>query len=284
MRTVTVTLSNGDVAVRADLDRAFDLAIPLRFGGAQPSAFGAPPAVGAPLRVGSFVGDIAHGGSCNCSEYRLVPHCNGTHTECVGHVTRQPVHIADVLKGGLVPALLLSIETPAAGDCAESADPVPRPADRLITAGAIAATWQQWPWPNVCARALVLRTLPNDPDKPARAYVAEAPPPYLTRDAAAWLVRHGIEHVLLDVPSMDRLDDGGRLAAHRVFWGLPSASTDAEAATRPRATITELVFAPDSVPDGRYLLDLQVPAFAADAAPSRPILYPVVANASDRGT
>jgi hypothetical protein len=32
---------------------------------------------------------------------------------------------------------------------------------------------------------------------------------------------------------------------------------------------------PDSAPDGLYLLDLHVPAFAADAAPSRPVLYPV---------
>lgn len=281
---VTVTLSGGDAEVSADLDRAFDLAIPLRFGGVQPSAFGAPPATGTPLRVGDFVGDVAHGGSCNCAEYRLVPHCNGTHTECVGHVTRQPVHISDVLKGGLEPALLLSIETPVAGDCAESSDPAARPSDRLITAGAIEATWQQWPWPNVRVRALVLRTLPNDPGKPARAYRADAPPPYLTREAAEWLVQHGIEHVLLDVPSMDRLDDGGRLTAHRVFWGLPPASTDAGAATRPKATITELVFAADSVPDGAYLLDLQVPAFAADAAPSRPILYPVVTDLPAQGT
>jgi hypothetical protein len=39
--------------------------------------------------------------------------------------------------------------------------------------------------------------------------------------------------------------------------------------------VTELAWVPDSVPDGLYLLDLQVPAFASDAAPSRPVLYPV---------
>lgn len=273
---ITLALHGGG-EVRADLDRAFDLAIPLRFGGEQPSAFGAPPATGAPLRVGDFVGDVAHGGSCNCAEYRLVPHCNGTHTECVGHITRQPVHVHQVRKGGFEPALLLSIETPTADACAETSDPAPRSTDRLITARAIDAAWQRWPWPQVPVRALALRTVPNDPGKLARSYSMEAPPPYLTCEAAEWLVEHGIEHVLLDVPSMDRLDDGGRLTAHRVFWGLPAGSTDAAAATRPHATITELVFAADSVPNGRYLLDLQVPAFAADAAPSRPILYPVTA-------
>lgn len=276
MRTVILSLPDGKGQVRADLDRAFDLAIPLRFEGAQPSAFGAPPASGAPLRVGGFTGDVAQGGSCNCAEYRLVPHCNGTHTECVGHVTRQPVHIHEIKYGSLIPALLLTVATPAASACAESSDPPPRPSDRLITAQAIEAGWQQWPWPQVPVRALALRTLPNDPVKAQLRYAPEAPPPYLTHEAAAWLVEHGIEHLLLDVPSMDRLDDGGRLTAHRAFWGLPAGSTDAAAATRPQATVTELIFADDAVPDGRYLLDLQVPAFAADAAPSRPIVYPVL--------
>jgi hypothetical protein len=41
--------------------------------------------------------------------------------------------------------------------------------------------------------------------------------------------------------------------------------------------VTELAYAPDAAPDGLYLLDLQVPAFVADAAPSRPVLYPLTA-------
>ncbi len=275
MRTVTLNLAGSEI--HADLDRGFDLAIPLRFAGAQPSAFGAPPASAAPLRVGDFVGDVAQGGSCNCAEYRLVPHCNGTHTECIGHVTRETVHVDAIKPRGLEPALLLSVETLPASGCGEGSDPPPQPADRLITARAIAAAWQQRAWPEVPVRALALRTLPNPADKPARRYEMHSPPPYLTREAAQWLVAQGIEHLLLDVPSMDRLDDGGRLTAHRIFWGLPPGSTDIATAARAQATITELIFAADDVPDGRYLLDLQVPAFAADAAPSRPILYPVVA-------
>lgn len=273
MRTITLSLPGVDVT--ADLDRAFDLAIPLRFDEAQPSAFGAPPATAEPLRAGAFVGDVARGGSCNCAVHRLVPHCNGTHTECVGHLVRQPVHVHEVRRGGFEPALLVSIDTPAAAESGESSDPPPQPGDRLVTAAALDAAWRRCAWPEVAVRALAIRTLPNGAAKATRRYVAESPPPYLTREAAQWLVAQGIEHVLVDVPSLDRLDDGGRLTAHRVFWGLPPGSTDVTAAERPQATVTELVFAPDAVPDGRYLLDLQVPAFAADAAPSRPILYPV---------
>jgi len=36
--------------------------------------------------------------------------------------------------------------------------------------------------------------------------------------------------------------------------------------------MTELINVPDDVPDGRYLLNLQIAPFEADAAPSRPVL------------
>ncbi len=32
---------------------------------------------------------------------------------------------------------------------------------------------------------------------------------------------------------------------------------------------------PDELPDGLYLLELQVPALGGDAVPSRPLLYPL---------
>ena len=158
----------------------------------------------------------------------------------------------------------------------ESSNPAPHPGYSLITAQAIEAAWKSWSWPGVAVRALALRTLPNDVSKQTRQYSSDTPPPYLTRQAAELLVRRGIEHLLLDVPSVDRLNDGGRLTAHRIFWGLPPGSTDATVATRPLATVTELMFAAGEIPDGRYVLDLQIAAFAADAAPSRPILYPVI--------
>ena len=110
---------------------------------------------------------------------------------------------------------------------------------------------------------------------PLRAYEGPAPAPYLSRQAATWIVGRGIETLVLDLPSADRADDGGRLTAHRVFFGLPPGSRDARAASRPRATITELAWIPAEVADGYYLLDLQIPSFNTDAAPSRPLLYSV---------
>lgn len=100
-------------------------------------------------------------------------------------------------------------------------------------------------------------------------------PAYFTTAAVSALVDVGIEHLLVDLPSVDRYHDEGRLAAHRMFWGLPAGSRRASEAARANATITEMIFVPDSVADGDYLLNLQVPPFAADAAPSRPLLFPL---------
>ena len=36
-----------------------------------------------------------------------------------------------------------------------------------------------------------------------------------------------------------------------------------------------MIYVPEQMKDGYYLLDLQIPAFMSDAAPSRPIIYPI---------
>jgi hypothetical protein len=90
------------------------------------------------------------------------------------------------------------------------------------------------------------------------------------------LVGRGVLHLVVDVPSIDRAHDEGRLTAHRLFFGLPRGEVRLAAATRASATITELAFIPDSIADGAYLLELQVPALTGDAVPSRPLLYAVM--------
>jgi kynurenine formamidase len=98
-------------------------------------------------------------------------------------------------------------------------------------------------------------------------------PPYLSREAAQLLVERAILHLVIDLPSLDREHDAGRLSAHRAFFGLAPGATALAGATRPDATVTELAFVPDTLADGAYLLELQVPALGGDAVPSRPLLY-----------
>jgi len=257
----------------ADLADPLSIAVPLDFCGPQPGFHGAPRAGSAPLRVAGFVGDSREGGSCNCEQVTLVPHCNGTHTECVGHLTDERVSIAETLRGGMHLALLVSVRPVEATATEEGSDPAPAAGDRLVTAAALAAGLAAHA--TLRPQALVVRTLPNGAGRMSQQYAGPAPAAYLSREAAGWLVEQGIEHLVLDLPSADRADDHGRLTAHRRFFGLPPGSRRASEAARPRATITELAFVAPTLHDGWYLLDLQIPPFLSDAAPSRPVLYPV---------
>ena len=185
----------------------------------------------------------------------------------------------------LVPSLLVQVEAFAANrardrhlelglkpaaDLTEDSDPPPVEGDRLVTAAALGAAFARHPGP--APAALVVRTLQNG-EGPLLAYRGSSPAPYLTRQAAAWLVERGIKHLVLDLPSADRAADGGRLTAHRTFFGLPPGSRKAREAMRPDSSITELAYIAAEIKDGFYLLDLQIPPFLTDAAPSRPLLY-----------
>jgi hypothetical protein len=256
---------------QVDPSTPIDLAVTLRFPGPQPRFFAADPATAAPLQAGGFTGTVSSGASCNCSVLTLAPHCHGTHTECVAHLTDNATDLAGLTPVPPALALLVSVRPAPLGDLA--LEPAARHArtDPVISRAMLADAASRWardPW-----TALVVRTLPNDPDKQYRRYAGACPAPYFTADAMCWIVECDVTSLVVDLPSLDRADDGGALSAHRAFWGLPPAARDAREAQRGRALVTELAYVPDEFADGLYLLDLQVPAFATDAAPSRPVLY-----------
>lgn len=240
-----------------------DISIPLRFNEAQPTFFGAPAASAEPITAGSFVGDVRHGGSCNCSIHTLAPHCNGTHTECVGHITQERLSVRDLAVRHLSAALLITV-TP---------EPAETAGDRVLSLSALLAAIGNATLSDY--QALVVRTLPNDSSKLSRNYDAGPMPPYFTTEAMRHIVEQGIDTLVVDLPSIDRAQDGGKLAAHRIFWSMPEGGTSAAAAARKHATITEMAFIEGAIVDGPYLLNLQVAPFVIDAAPSRPILLPL---------
>ena len=272
------TVEIGGRPVRVDLSAPFSLALELDFAGGQPQHFGAPPATTRPYAVAGFSGSVTTGASCNCSVVSLIPHCNGTHTEGVGHLTREPFDAYRLAPPGPIPAVLVSVDAvpaPAALAAGETTDPTPHATDTLVTRQALERAWSFDPlWQ---PRALVIRTgygvQPATLPDPGRA----GSPPYLTRSAAALLVERQIEHLIIDLPSLDREHDEGRLTAHRVFFGLPPGSQSLAEATRRTATVTEFARIPADIVDGPYLLSIQVPAWRGDAVPSRPLLYPLIA-------
>lgn len=263
----------GGRAVRVDFARGICIAIMLDFGGPQPSHFGASPARAEPMSAGDFIGDTRQGGACNVPVVTINPHCNGTHTESVGHIVNEAVPIHEALPGSPILATLVTIAPIRATDSGESYRPALANTDSLITATALGAALHEVT--EAWLEALVIRTLPNTPDKKTRRHGADVIPPFLSIDAIDYLCSRGVQHLLMDIPSVDRMHDEGQLTVHHRFWQVPEGRHLVTNDTRRDRTITEMIYVPNEVPDGVYLLDLQVPAFCTDAAPSRPWLYPV---------
>ena len=240
---------------RARLDQPIDLSLPLAANGEpNPSAWYVDSPVMEPVRGEGFVGEVASGGSVNFRNVTFNPHGHGTHTECLGHIT-QKIHSVDPLfrdKQTHFSCVVITVT------------PESRDGDLVIDEQALdGMKGQEWP------KALVVRTLPNDTAKQHRNW-SNSNPAYFTVAFMRRLVENGVEHILVDLPSVDREVDGGRLEAHHAFWGLPNDP-------RPGCTITELVYVPQNAPDGAYLLHLGVAPFVNDASPSRPVLFPLEA-------
>lgn len=238
---------NGKTIV-VDLSKPIDLSIPIRAGDKNVNAFYIEPVKMEPFRAGSFVGDVNQGGSCNVNTITINPHGNGTHTETVGHISKEKYPINDCLRQFFFEARLITIKPEEVGS------------DRIVRAQHFQSQVDQiWP------EAVIVRTIPNDAEKLNRHY-SGTNPAYFSEDAALFMREKGVKHLLLDVPSIDREEDGGKLLAHHAFWNYPTSP-------RKDCTISELLYIPDEVKDGAYLLNLQIASFENDASPSKPVVY-----------
>ena len=231
-----------------DLSKPLDISIGLRGDEKNPVAWylGAPKIN--PVKDGDFIGKVSEGASVNFNNIQFNPHAHGTHTECVGHISREFYSINQTLKTFFFFAKLISVEPETKGE------------DKVISEAILRDKIQ----PN-STEALIIRTLPNFREKQTKKY-SHTNWPYLSEEAAVYLRNSGIKHLLIDLPSVDKEKDGGKLLAHKAFWNYPKN-------TRFDATITELVYVPNSIEDGNYLLNLQIASFENDASPSKPVLY-----------
>lgn len=269
---MTINVHLGTSTYRVDLDRPIDISIPLDFHGAQPNAFGVPRATARAYEDQHFVGDTRRGGNCNFEELRLIPHCNGTHTEGVGHIARERISIHTILKQGFILSTLISVRPEPSRQTTDTYIPSKNDADVLITrkeiSSALSASDRSF------LKGLIIRTLPNDESKKSRDYMSH-PPAFFSLEAMKFIVELGVEHLLVDLPSLERTFDEGKLSTHRLFWNVPPDTHEIDPRRHSMKTVTEMIHVPDDVPDGRYFLTIQIPSFVADAAPSRPLLYPV---------
>lgn len=239
-----------------DLSKPIDISISIKNGGENLNAWGFDAPHISPVVSGDWVGKVSEGASVNFNNIRFNPHAHGTHTECLGHLTRDFFDVQDSLKTFFFLAELISVEPEKCGN------------DLAITKAQIAEALE-----GKTPEALAIRSLPNGTDKMSKKYSGNNPA-YLSADAAKYLCEKGVKHLLTDLPSVDKEDDGGKLAAHKAFWHVKNTS-EPNPGARLDATITELIFVPDSVRDGPYLLNLQIAPISNDASPSKPVLYEI---------
>ena len=242
------TIEHKGKSFKVNLAEPIDISIPLNAGINNVNAFHLAPMKIEPFRMGSFVGSVREGGPCNVNNVFFNPHGNGTHTESVGHISKNDYPINNCLKQFFFMAELISISPEQVGN------------DFVITRQQI-----QEKVGNKLPEALIIRSLPNDGSKMQKQY-SGTNPAYFAHDAAKFISDIGVRHLLLDLPSVDKEEDGGKLSAHHEFWNYPKAP-------RESATITELIYVKDQVSDGSYLLNIQIASFMNDASPSKPVLY-----------
>lgn len=239
-----------------DLSKPIDISISINGTTQQVNAFHIPFAQIKPLQMGDFVGAIAQGGPVNCYDVSFNPHGNGTHTECVGHISKHHHSVNEEVKEYSGNAILISVDLELQDN-----------GDRLITLKAIqeklsSATVDlniENPW------AIIIRSLPNNIDKKTARYSGNNPA-YFQPEATEWLRQRGFRHLLTDLPSVDREEDGGKLLAHHAWWNYPQTNGEGR-------SITELVYVTDDIKDGNYFLQLHIAPMESDASPSRPLLY-----------
>jgi arylformamidase len=245
---MVVELTLKSKKVRLDVSRPIDLSLKIRREENVNAYYIEAPSF-EPVRIGSFVGSVPLGGACNCEDIKFNAHGNGTHTECVGHISQEFNSVMDVDIPHFQLAYLLTVHPEKKDEDLivphRTLDNLPKDID-----------------------ALIVRTLPNKGEKRAHKY-SGTNPVYFDPSFTARVAEMGIKHLLVDTPSVDREEDGGKLLAHRAFWNYPDN-------TRKDACITELIFADNSIADGHYVLHLQVSPFDSDAAPSTPLLFPIL--------
>ena len=257
---------------RIDSSQSIDISIPFQFNGNQPNFYDVQPGKMMPLKTGDTSWSVAQGAGCNVPEISMNIHCSGTHTESVGHLLKDPGDVGNIVKDSFLPAVLITVSPVNFEDCNESYHCTVEMNEKIILKHAIKDQVEKWS--DTQPTALVIRTIPNNDNKKSLRF-NDSPPPFFTNDALQYITQLGIHHLIVDIPSVDRMSDDGVLGNHRIFWGdgkNPQCDVDSDS----KKTITEMAYIPNSAEDGAYFVNIQIPHFVCDAAPSRPLLFPIL--------
>ncbi|RLD27603.1 MAG: cyclase family protein [Bacteroidetes bacterium] len=231
-----------------DLSKPLDISIPLLASKNNVNAWYLKEPKIEPVKADGWIGSVAQGADVNFNNIYFNPHAHGTHTECVGHITKKKYSINQNLKQFFFLAEVITVAP-----------------EKLEDDFVISKKQLQFALGNKKREAIIIRTIPNTTEKLSKQY-SNTNPPYLLEDAAIYLREKGVKHLLIDLPSIDKEKDDGKLLAHNAFWNTSGKM-------RLNATITEFIFVPNKTKDGTYFLNIQIAPFENDASPSKPILY-----------
>ncbi|MCL9768846.1 cyclase family protein [Flavobacterium sp. HXWNR69] len=251
------TIIHNNSTFQIDLSKPIDISIPLTNDNQNPIAWYQNAPVIEPVKMGDWIGKVSEGkSSTNFNNIFFNPHAHGTHTECLGHITLDFYSINQCLKQFFFTAELISVEPKKVGE------------DLVITKEQIESALG-----GNSPEAIIIRTLPNSESKKHLNY-SNTNPPYLEEAAAIFIKEKGIQHLLVDLPSVDKEHDEGKLLAHKAFWNVKDVNQVNEDA-RFNCTITEMIYVNEEIQDGSYILNLQFASFENDASPSKPVLYKI---------
>ncbi len=237
--------------IEVDFSKPLEISIPLQASEQNPLAWYQEEPVVKPVTMGDWIGKVSEGGSVNFNNVFFNPHAHGTHTECFGHISKEFHSVNNALKTFIFLAEVITVQPEKIGE------------DEIISKESISEALN-----GTTPEAIVIRTLPNDTSKKSKRW-SNTNWPYLDEKAALFIREIGVKHLLIDLPSVDKEMDEGKLLAHKAFWNYPENP-------RHNCTITEMIYVPNSIEDGSYLLNLQMASFENDASPSKPVLYKVL--------
>ncbi|GAA3597161.1 cyclase family protein [Flavivirga amylovorans] len=245
------TIQYNSKKLQIDLSLPIDLSIPLSASKNNVNAWYLDAPIIEPAKDGDRIVSVEEGACVNFNNISFNPHAHGTHTECVGHITKKVHSVNKNLKQFFFLAEVVTVAP-----------------EKLNGDFVISKKQLRFAIGNKKRDAIVIRTIPNTKEKLTAQY-SHTNPPYLLEDAAIYLREKGVKHLLIDVPSVDKEKDECALLAHNAFW-------NTKGKIRLDATITEFIFVPNKVEDGMYFLNLQMAPFENDASPSKPILYKIM--------
>lgn len=245
------TIEHKEESIVVDLSKPLDISIPLQASEENPLAWYLKEPIIEPVKMGDWTAKVSNGASVNFNNIFFNPHAHGTHTECFGHISEEFHSVNQALKSFFFLAEVISVKPEKVGK------------DEILSEESIIKALN-----GKTPEAIVIRTCPNSSEKKSKHW-SNTNWPFLREEAALFLREIGVKHLLIDLPSVDQEKDGGKLLAHKAFWNYPENPCH-------DCTITELIYVPDSIVDGYYLLNLQMASFHNDASPSKPVLYKII--------